>query len=454
VEKEGLPDFLRDPVGMLRRRWLLMLAALLVGVAATGVMALVTAADFVARATVLVGSERIPEEFVRSSEDDALEGIDELVSEVLSRRTLRRLIEEHGLAPDAATSAPPSALIAALRSRISIYLEQTLSDSLRRGRRQQGARVLAIEFRALSPEIAAAVANEIAQMLVDASIQTRTQQARVTTEFLRRELQRAELRLRDHNRRIREYQQSHRGKLPSELETNLRRSERLEDRRYALLAELGDAETRLAAAIAEESPSPDSELAELRAELARQLSVNTEHHPNAISLRRRIELLEAQIAAGRSTGEPLSGAAVAASRRETAELRSELAGVDRQLEVLQQRMAETPGHEEALAALEQETSVVEGSYLETLTRLREAELAEKLELAQQGEWVTILDPAEPPLAPERARWKLVVAGIFGSLGLAFVVGLVLEWWDPVIISPGMAESVGGAPVLGFAPRIR
>ena len=318
----------------------------------------------------------------------------------------------------------------------------------------QTTRILAIGFSHTDPEKAATVANALAHLVTDAGVRTRTAQARKTTEFLGRELTSAEAALVEVSHEISRFQQEHRGELPSELESNLRRLERLQQQRQSLATQIGEAETRLATATAQAGDtSPEAQLEQARADLARERSVNTETHPNVVSLRRRTEALEKVV------NEPRTGPATSrqhldqVGRREINELRGELAATERELRELDDRVARTPARAEQLAALEQRLKVVEETHLDLLRKVKEAEIAESLELAQQGERMAILDPAVPPAAPDRPRWKLAVRGVVAAVALALCAGLGLEWWDPVLSTVRGVESVSDLPVLGSVPRI-
>ena len=61
-----------------------------------------------------------------------------------------------------------------------------------------------------------------------AQLETRHEQARLTTEFLRRELTRSEQELRAANRKITEFQRTYRGELPSDRGPTVSKLERLE----------------------------------------------------------------------------------------------------------------------------------------------------------------------------------------------------------------------------------
>ena len=91
----GLPAFVQDPAGIVRMRWPWMAAALLFGLVATVVfVGLFLTPRYEAAATVLVASQRVAENFVRTTVDsDPFEKINAMVGEALSTDNLIRMIE-------------------------------------------------------------------------------------------------------------------------------------------------------------------------------------------------------------------------------------------------------------------------------------------------------------------------------------------------------------------------
>lgn len=456
TETGGLPDFVRDPIGVLRRRRSWMLAVLLAGLVTTGLGLFLFEETYLAEATVLVSSQRIPEEFVRSTvEQDPFEKINAMVGESLTREKLAELVQKHGLYEGLLARRGMAA--AAIRMREDIRIEtkkgiEPLGSS--------SARLVTVAFESTRPDVASAVSNEIAGLFVAASIRMRTQQARLATDFLRREFERAERELREHGQKIAELKGKHQGELPADLEPTLRRLERLENQRQTLAFEITEAENRLAVLVAGGSTAevPDSHEARLRAlrtDLDQRLSVYTEEHPSVISLRVQIEALEAETSGSEHDSTPVSARAalLTASRRTIDELRKQLASTNRTLLELEDRVARIPGRQEELGALEERASALREDYMEGLRKLKDAELAEDLESAQQGEQISILEWAEPPTAPSFSRLKYLSAGIAASFAAALAVGVFLELTDPILVTIDQVEKVSGLTVLGSAPRM-
>jgi len=67
--------------------------------------------------------------------------------------------------------------------------------------------------------------------------------------------------------------------------------------------------------------------------------------------------------------------------------------------------------------------------------------------------VAVIEEAVPPLAPEKGRLKIVLAGILASGGLALLTALVLELRDPMIATAQGVEALAGVPVLGVMPKV-
>jgi uncharacterized protein involved in exopolysaccharide biosynthesis len=450
----GPPEFLKDPIRVIRRRWPWMLVALLVGLAATAGFSLTLKPSFLASATLLISSQQIPEEFVRPTvRDDSLERMNAMIGSILSGSNLSRLIEKYDLYASLRERLPMSDVVEVMRDEVKVELVPGVDQS----RRFESASRYSISFTADAPKNAANVANDLASFFTESSIERREQRARLTTEFLRRQLKNAEGDLREQERMIREFKEKHRGELPDELEANLRKLEQLQSQRQSLAMQVAETETRLAMLLSANDPnSPEARLATLKSRLAEETSVHTDEHPNVSSLRRQIEALEEAIE--RDSGDTSAPFAtrstlVAAERRTLAELRRQQEATEAQLREIDVRVANTPKRQEELNGLEEKVGVLRDNYRDFLRKVQDAELAQNLESAQQGERVVILDRAAPPTQPVRSLQKYVLAGIVAAFGFSLAVGLMLELADPVVVSSDHVETALGLPVLGSVYRI-
>jgi uncharacterized protein involved in exopolysaccharide biosynthesis len=450
LEASGVADLLGDPLGVVRRRWRWMLATLLLGTVASGVFAYLRDPRYAAESSVMIARQQVSESIVKPTiEEDALTRIDAMAAEVLSDAKLQKVVESLGLHPELRETESMADIVARVRSNVTI--EQ--AERVRTRAREESAEVFTIRFEADRPEEAAGVANAIADLFVEASIDSRVRQHRLTSEFLRRELASTETALRELDGRIAEFKRGNRGTLPEDLQPNLTRLDRLQEERQSLALQIAEAEARMVTLASDDDDSPVSRLEALRTALAAERGVHTDQHPTVIALTHQAASLEREIA-----GAAAPDATSRASLRQAAEgtivvLRSQLAATEREIEALDARVERTPQVQEELAALSERASILRESYLEFLRKVQDAELAENLLLAQQGERVSVVNRAVPPSLPIRSRWGWLGAGVALCLVAAALTGLVAETLDPVLVTAGQVEAAGRYPVIGTVGRI-
>lgn len=443
-----------DPWGLVRRRWLWITLSLVLGIAGTAFMYLRLKPMYAAEATVLVSNQQIPEEFVRSTVSglDSLSNINAMAGEILSYNSLSSLIETHGLYTEELEVLELGEVIGEMRSNISVRPGRNVGG---RRRGAENASIFLIEYVSADPHAAAAVANELAAGFIDSSIRRRNQQARTTTEFMERELARAEAELRDVKAMITQFQQEHRGSMPRDQETILRKLERLESHRLGLNEQILAEEERLAELRSQArgvaGEGPENRLSELKLQLVSLLATHTNEHPNVVALRRQIQQLEGELG---DVKQIFAASALAHENRVTVGMRNlesmrlELQEIDVEMQELDARAATIPQNAEAFDQLTQNSRVLEEKYLEFLRKVQDAKLAEELERSQQGPRVSILDHAAPPSDPIRSGRRYLQLGIAASIGLAIMAALLAELIDPTVLDDEHLEYVGAGPVLG------
>jgi uncharacterized protein involved in exopolysaccharide biosynthesis len=460
ADEGGIPEVLRDPVGIVRRRWRWMLGAFALGAVAALAFVATMAPRYEAATRVMVTTQQIRDDLVRTTlEDDIIERLNALLGKVLSREDLATLIGKHDPYPELRDALTMAEIADRVRDDVSFEPVAGLKTSP--GKQQAALFELRVEAR--TPESAAGMANDLATNLVNQSIDTRTQDAKLAVTFLRRELERAENALREQSHEIRKFKEEHRGELPGELQANLAKLERLQQQRQSLALQIAEANTRLAMLSAPSSgpnerlnESPEVRLEQLRAELRERLGSVTEKHPDVQRLQRQIAQLEEELGVA---GAPEDGAVptrpslISAEQHTLEELRRQLLQTETEQGALDQRVAQTPARQEELDGMVQREAVLRETYVGFLKKVQEAELADSLESAQQGERFSVIEPAVPPTEPARSRPKYFAAGLVAALGLACLVGIALELLDPVLVSPLQLERESGMPVLGSVPRI-
>ncbi|MEM7410555.1 MAG: hypothetical protein AAF430_10015 [Myxococcota bacterium] len=450
-ESLGIPEFLFDPAGVARRRWLPVVICFVIGVMATVGVTYAWKPTYVALSTVLITSQQIPREFVKSTvQEDTLSNINAMIGKILSTQNLSNLIDARDLFQAQRETTPRIALVNEMRSNIEAYPLPSHS-------KRASSIVFAISYESEKPAEAADIANALAALFVESSISRRNRQAQRTTAFLRQELRRDEDELREQGRLISEFRREHRGNLPGELETNLRKLDLLTSRRESITDQVAEKQNRLLEIASTGAAVPSESrvlLEELQRQLARELAAHTDEHPNVIALRERIVRLNEVVASGGLGGENSQMNIVLASeRREIARLQGTLAKIDEDVAIVNERIDATPGIAEQLTALEQKEGVLRDDYLSSLRKVEEAELAESLESAHQGGQVSVLDEASRPSSPVRPRWMIALIGFAASIALALGIAVLLELIDPVVATARHLENLSEGPILGTLPHI-
>jgi capsular exopolysaccharide synthesis family protein len=179
-----------------------------------------------------------------------------------------------------------------------------------------------------------------------------------------------------------------------------------------------------------------SNLVQYDAQLHELLKRRTDQNEDVIELRKRIADLEGQLGG-------------MAQNYETA-VTGQIAALDRTLGNAAGRLSSVPEKQMELARLERKTTLLSELYTTLQQRLREAEIAKAVELAD----VSVIDAASLPLGPSSPNVKMnmalaVLAGLLFGLG----AGLVREFADTRLRRRDDVERETGLPVLTTIPSV-
>jgi polysaccharide chain length determinant protein (PEP-CTERM system associated) len=489
-------------LGLLRRRKWIGLPVFAVLASTLGSLILFLPNVYRSQALVLIESQQIPQEYIRSTVTKVVERrLQEISQELLSRSQLEQLAEQFSLYRQLKKEGASSEAIAqAMRKDIGIKVINA------RGRGGEAV-AFGISYRSPDPQKAMQVANQLASLYIDANMRLREGQAASTSEFLAKQVQDIQVKLEQQEETVTAYKRQHLGELPEQREANLGIIDalqkqmtllsdnvaRAQERRNAIMqmaaleAELAEVEmsnTASRSSTLDQSPltqvSPQQQLKILQSQLAQYRVRFSEKHPDVIRLKQVIATLESQIEkVGPSltnnetpeTEEPFNGinthTARTAATKGTAN-RIELASIDSEIlrmngelrkisgdvAMYQQRIENTPKVEQELLSITRDYNTTRELYASLLKRLDEAKLADKLEQNQKAEKFKILEPAffpDKPEAPERER--LLLVALFVILGAALGSMLLREMLDTSFHNVDDLRSSVKVPVLISIPRI-
>ena len=478
---------IEDAIIILRRRFFYFLIPALI-IAPLGILTvMLLPAKYTAQGTILVESQQIPTDLVRSTINAyAQERIQTIRQRVMTRNRLLEVADKYDLFPKS-LGLSESERVKLMRTRLNVSLIRTDANL---NARRDGTIAFTVAYTDRNANKAFQVANEFMTLFLSEDVRSRTTGASNTTEFFEREAARLRNSVAEIEERISNYKTENSNALPEHLNMHLDMLERanrdLTSRQTAisqLEEEMRFLETQLISGSASENGMAQ-ELVRLEGELARLRATYRDNYPEVQAKRDEIAALKRQMAPSQEIQalrealaeadaaltaverNPASDAAalqeaennveaarIALSDKIAEESRrgsSDIAGVqlegriavinnrvrmlgrqrddaERQIADLEARIANTPEVERGLATLTRDHANIFREYQEVLAKQQDAQLAENLEENQQAEKFSILEPAlrpEEPSSPDRP--KLIVLALFAAMAVGGAAAFAVE----------------------------
>jgi len=487
IPKTGItPQYIK--AALLRRLWYIAIPFFII---ALGTLGYCIKAPRVFRSStlILVQPQEVPSDYVRSTvTTDATSRLNTLKEQVMSRPRLESIITEYDLYSELRRKATMFDAIQAMRKNISVEVNES------RGRRDTAPASFEISYEGENPTKVRDVTAAISNLFIEDDLRLREQQARGTSQFLERELDRMRETLRAKEDLLREFKEQNMGLLPEQMENNYRILEQLqqhldslnetlqqtEDRKVLLQTQLSRLEN-----LQSTSPVPSRDegldieqelsLPELRQRLENLLSRYSEKHPDVMRLKTTIAKREAReverVEDAEATGEPPQQGLTEAQQLllvQREDLQTQLKLIDKEILAIQndisktkgeiahyrQRIEEGPKIEQRLTDLNRDYEEASENYQSLLEKKLQAELAENLESTQKGEQFRILEPANLPEKPYKPNIiKALGMGFMLALGSGLGLAYLREYMDPTFWSRKNLEATLELPVLGSVPEV-
>ncbi len=266
---------------------------------------------------VLVQPQIVPDSYVRSTISASLgDRLTTISQEILSGTRLEKVINAFNLYPDLRNRVPIEELIGIMKKSIDVTLQT--------GSSRGAQNTFSISYEGRDPQTVMEVVNQLASMFIEENVKAREQQAESTSIFLGKELSNIENQLIAKEAEIKHFRERNMGKLPQQLDANLRILERLQQQVTNIHTSIKAAEDRSLIfqnqidqlrkptpsqifrnvpreqrVIGEEilpERTPDDPVINqwnlLKRELNAARSKYTENHPDVIDLKRKISNLE------------------------------------------------------------------------------------------------------------------------------------------------------------------
>ena len=428
-------------IDILHRHRLAFLSTLGVGLVLTLLAVLLLPNVYVSSTLVTIEPQQVPAQYVSGATTGHIQDRLKILSEkALSRTRLVAIINQHKLYQRrAATKMAMAQLVSYMRGHVSLVV--TKEDDHASG----GSFELSFEYD--DPAIAQAVTAELADGFIQEDRSDRMQQAAATTAFLDERLADAQTKIEGKGREIRDFKDRYQGSLPQDLQVNLQTLSSLQgrlqsaneaevamdERRAQLDREFADSRSATVTSGAGHTTalSPQARLASMEAELIELRSRYSDKYPDVIDLQAQIAALKARLKQAGSDDKDDALTQYDTSFRtardqiaiEQGRLNAEITNVKQQIALYQQRISETPAHQQEYDRLNRDYTVLNSEYHSLLNKKLAAQSSQSLEERNEGERFRVIDQANLPRSPERPDKTVVAVGGLG-FSLAAALGLV------------------------------
>ena len=447
---------MRKLLAVIRRRKLAISLPAILMALAFGAYAYYIPARYEAKALLTIGSQTNSQSVQMPSVEEQLVAVREIV---LGRPVIEKVMAEFDLYP------PTGDAVEQVRSRIPIDVVN--------------AKALHVGFQAEDPQVAARVANRLAELFVTQTASAQTRTVTQTTDLLQGGLATLRARLASQNERIRNYKEKVGGALPERLDRNLKAIEVLDDRlqatntriaadqatRAASVKEMAELEKRgaLEPAASKDLSPIQRELDQRRLDLAAARAKYTEQHTEVKMLLKQVKDLEkAQPPKEISHAEPSAvtlrylqlGAELEGIDQRLQSERQELASLTSDLRTKEGRVETVPQHENEMALLMRDYATTQLSYQELLAKQNVAGIVAGPGTTGSGLLFTVSEPARPPLAPySPKRVRIILMGLFAGLGLGGLIAFAAEQMTTSFLNAEEFAAFSNLPVLAEVPSI-
>jgi polysaccharide biosynthesis transport protein len=425
--------------------------------------------------TILIEQQEIPEDFVRSAVTSFADQRVQMISQrVMTSTNLLEIIDRHGLYDADRERKPREQLIERIRDDIDLDMISADVVDPRKGGVVKATIAFSVAFKNRSPDLAAAVANDLVSLFLRENLETRKQLAEGSAQFLAAESERLRRRTEELAQKIAVFKRENFDRLPELADSTLQQLGRLNE-------ELREVDGRIRAfdqqivfldsQLVQLSPkaelvtdrgerllAPTDRLKALRAEYTAAVGRYSSKHPDVRRLEREIDKLEKEIASGGSSEAgadpgPDNPAYVqinaqreiaTSERANLVARRGQLQGLIAGIERAQSAMPEVEREYRAMLLEEQSEQT---KFAEIRQKLLAAQLSQNLETEQKGERFTLIDPPVRPQEPISPNRQLIATlGLVLAVGAAIAILLLLEAVDTRVHGGRQV-----ATLLGHAP---
>jgi len=439
---------------------------------------------YVSKSTILIETQQIPQEYVRTSVTSyAEERLSTITQQILSRARLIEIINRFNLYPEMRNIFAMEEVIANMRD--DIALETISTSDFGKSRRPSGKETtvaFTLSYSGKDPATVQKIANVLSSLYLEENFKKREERAAGTAEFLNSQLLELKKQMDGYANQISAMKSAHMGELPEHGVSNMQALDQLrrdldqanaqiriaQERKVYLESQLATVDQYITdKGMGDVEQSPAVRLEALRSELINRQTTLSDRHPDIIRLKREIRELEKRLAEGHKAGgrgtQPTGRSNInpaytsLKTQLETAaldirSLQQQAAQIRGQMGAYQGKLTRAPMIEAEYKGLLGDYENAKNKYNDIMNKLLEAKVAQGMEEAQKAERFTIIEPAAYPEKPAKPdRPKILLAGFFLSLFAGIALVAAQESLDRSVKTETDLNSLAGVPVLSVIP---
>jgi polysaccharide biosynthesis transport protein len=457
--------------------------------------------SYVSQAVVKIVPQQVPQNMVQNAINQQMsDRINSMAQEILSRTVLTTIINTFGLYPRERSRMPIEDVIEQMKKKIEILPVAGTATGPDR------VPAFGVQFSYENRYLAQRVVQDIVSRFIDANIRNRSNATFQTTQFIKDETDSAKKQLDESENKVASFRMQNNGRLPDQLDANMRQLGALQAQVTYLGAQLSrasqeklqlesnirifkDQMTALTKEPADTLSAQKSEhLIEADRELQAaetQLSSLRQHYKDtypdvqaaitglAAAKKKREEVLNEETAAkdDKSSLKPANQqtvretrdldanirrleSAIEARDLEMEEYNKELKRANEAIKAYQNRIEIVPLGEKQYAELLRDRDLTKAQYMDLSAKLQRAEIAQEMEGRKQGETLELLDPASLPTTPTEPKRPVIISigGAFGLL-LGIVIAGAREMKDTSLKNLKDVRAYTQMAILGSVPLL-
>lgn len=464
LDVEDYIDILRRHKGWIFGPFLFTLVASVVGVH-------LWPDSYRSRAMVQIKPQQVPQNMVQSAVNQSMtDRINTMTNQILSRNVLTTVIRNYGLYESEQSRQPFEDVISLMRKNINIVPVQAPVQGT-----QRTVAAFTVEFSYRNRYDAQRVVQDLVTRFIDENIRQRTNSTFQTRDFLEDQTSDAKQKLDEISTRLTQFRLENNGRLPDQLDANMRNLTSLQTNYSYLVNSIAAAnqqkmqletdvriyrdrirELQQDAKVAPPQAPKSQRLLEVEREIEaydRQLTdlrrQYKENYPDVQIVKNRLEdarQRKADIVAEEAAAAAQAPAGPTIDPRIQAQIREVEDQAERLESQIQVRNVEIQGYQDQVKEIEQQITLARGriqavpvgereyddlireqklaneEYIAMNTKLEAAQVAEEMEGREQGEQLEVLDAASLPINPTEPKRGMVVS--IGA-GVGLLLGIVI-----------------------------